>query len=44
MANFAAVDLDGLVRIVKRELKKIASSRRCSAWLRLIGGCLTGPA
>ncbi len=23
MANFAAADLDGLVRIVKRELKKI---------------------
>jgi hypothetical protein len=35
MANFAA-DLDSLVRIVKRELKKIQYRPR------LIGGCLAG--
>jgi hypothetical protein len=35
MANFAAADLDGLVRIVKRKLKKIQYRPR------LIDGCLT---
>jgi transposase len=34
MANFAAADLDSLVRIVKRKLKKI----HCRP--HLIGGCL----
>ncbi len=34
MANFAAADLDGLVRIVKRELKKIQYRPH------LIDGCL----
>ena len=36
MANFAAADLDGLVRIVKRKLKKIQYRPH------LIDGCLTG--
>ena len=36
MANFAAADLDGLVRIVKRKLKKI------QYWPHLIDGCLAG--
>jgi hypothetical protein len=35
MANFAAADLDGLVRIVKRKLKKIQYRPH------LIDGCLT---
>ena len=35
IANFAAADLDGLIRIVKRKLKKI----QCRP--HLIGGCLT---
>jgi hypothetical protein len=34
LANFAAADLDGLVRIVKRKLKKIEYRPH------LIGGCL----
>ena len=34
MANFAAADLDGLVRIVKRKLKKIQYRPH------LIDGCL----
>jgi hypothetical protein len=34
MVNFAAADLDGLVRIVKRKLKKIQYRPR------LIDGCL----
>ena len=36
MANFAAADLDGLVRIVKRKLKKI------QYWPHLIDDCLAG--
>ncbi len=36
MVNFAAADLDGLVRIVKRKLKKIQYRPR------LIDGCLAG--
>ena len=36
MASFAAADLDGLVRIVKRKLKKIQYRPR------LIDGCLAG--
>jgi hypothetical protein len=36
MANFAAADLDGLVRISKRKLKKIRYR------LHLIYGCLAG--
>jgi transposase len=36
IANFAAADVDGLVRIVKRKLKKIQYR------LHLISGCLTG--
>jgi hypothetical protein len=36
MANFAAANLDGLVRIVKRKLKKIQYRPH------LIDGCLTG--
>jgi len=36
MANFAAADLDGLVRIVKRKLKKIQYRPH------LIDGCLAG--
>ena len=36
MANFAAADLDGLVRIVKRKLKKIQYRPH------LINGCLAG--
>jgi hypothetical protein len=36
MANFAAADLDGLVRIVKRKLKKIRYRPH------LIDGCLAG--
>ena len=36
MANFAAADLGGLVRIVKRKLKKIQYRPR------LIDGCLAG--
>ncbi len=36
IANFAAADLDGLVRIVKRKLKKIQYRPH------LINGCLTG--
>ena len=36
MVNFAAADLDGLVRIVKRKLKKIQYRPH------LIGGCLAG--
>jgi hypothetical protein len=35
MINFAAADLDGLVRIVKRKLKKIQYRPH------LINGCLT---
>ena len=35
MANFAAADLDGLVRIVKRKLKKIQYRPH------LIDGCLS---
>jgi hypothetical protein len=34
MANFAAADLDGLVRIIKHKLKKIQYRPR------LVGGCL----
>jgi len=36
MINFAAADLDGLVRIVKRKLKKIQYRPH------LIDGCLAG--
>jgi exopolyphosphatase/pppGpp-phosphohydrolase len=36
MANFAAADLEGLVRIVKRKLKKIQYRPH------LIDGCLAG--
>ena len=36
MADFAAADLDGLVRIVKRKLKKLQYRPH------LIGGCLAG--
>ena len=36
MANFAAADLDGLVRIVKRKLRKIQYRPH------LMDGCLTG--
>lgn len=36
MVNFAAADLDDLVRIVKRKLKKIQYR------LHLIDGCLAG--
>ena len=36
MANFAATDLNGLVRIVKRKLKKIQYRPH------LIDGCLAG--
>jgi hypothetical protein len=36
IANFAAADLDGLVRIVKRKLKKI------QYWPHLINDCLAG--
>jgi hypothetical protein len=36
MVNFAAADLDGLVRIVKRKLKKIQYRPH------LIDGCLAG--
>ena len=36
IANFAAADLDGLVRIIKRKLKKIQYRPH------LIDGCLTG--
>jgi hypothetical protein len=36
MANFAAADLDGLARIVKRKLKKIQYRPH------LIDGCLAG--
>ncbi|HEV2239916.1 MAG TPA: hypothetical protein VGR98_02635 [Streptosporangiaceae bacterium] len=36
MVNFAAADLDGLVRIVKRKLTKIRHRPR------LIDGCLAG--
>jgi fructosamine-3-kinase len=38
MANFAAADLDGLVHIVKRKLKKIQYRPH------LIDGCLARPA
>jgi hypothetical protein len=37
MANFAAADLDGLVRIVKRKLKKMQYRPY------LIDGCRAGP-
>jgi transposase len=36
MANFAAADLDGLIRIIKRKLKKIQYRPH------LIDGCLAG--
>ena len=36
MVNFAAANLDGLVRIIKRKLKKIQYRPH------LIDGCLTG--
>ena len=36
IANFAAADLDGLVRIIKREMKKIQYRHH------LINGCLAG--
>jgi len=36
MANFAAADLDRLVRIIKRKLKKT------QCWPHLIDGCLAG--
>ena len=36
MVNFAAADLDGLVRIIKRKLKKIQYRPH------LIDGCLAG--
>jgi hypothetical protein len=36
IANFAAADVDGLVRIIKRKLKKI------QYWPHLIDGCLAG--
>jgi hypothetical protein len=36
MASFAAADLDGLVRVVRRKLKKIRYRPR------LTGGCLAG--
>ena len=36
MASFAAADLDGLVRIIKRKLKKIQYRPH------LIDGCLAG--
>ena len=38
IANFAAADLDGLVRIIKRKLKKIQYRPH------LIDGCLARPA